>query len=70
MKDFNLKQYLTEGTLNKSDSQTVERFESTTERRNLKLLKDMIRFTSTDWMDEGFDKEDIKNYINGLIEEV
>lgn len=37
--------------------------------RELKLLQDMLRIVGSDWMHEGFDKEDIKEYINRYIVE-
>jgi hypothetical protein len=38
--------------------------------QNLADLKRKLRIVVTDWMNEGFDKEDIKEYINDLIDEI
>ena len=46
----------------------IQRFEGTVNMRELKLLQDMIRIVSADWMVEGFEKGDIKEYINHLID--
>ena len=48
----------------------INRIEGLSNIRNLKLLKDMIRILTTDWMQEGFEKEDIVEYVTSLIMEV
>ena len=48
----------------------IDRFEGTANMRDLKTLQDMIRIVGTDWMQEGFEKGDIKEYINYLIDEI
>jgi len=50
--------------------QQIERFEGTVDMRDLKTLQDLIRIVGTEWMQEGFEKGDIKEYINHLIDEI
>jgi hypothetical protein len=38
--------------------------------QDLADLKRKLRIVASDWMNEGFDKEDIKEYINDLIDEI
>ena len=48
----------------------VINIESISNPQNLKTMKDMLRILSTDWMQEGFEKEDITEYISFLIDEI
>jgi len=38
--------------------------------RDLKRLQDLLRIVSSDWMNEGFEKDDIKEYINNFINQI
>ena len=64
------RQYLEEAGINESwlGPDQIDRFEGTANMRDLKTLQDMIFVLSTYWMQEGFEKEDIKEYINHLID--
>jgi hypothetical protein len=64
------KQYLNESDVKEGllGLEQIDRFESTANIRDLKTLQDMIRIVGTDWMQEGFEKGDIKEYINYLID--
>ena len=67
------KQYLEEANLNESEEEFqeyIERFEAIANIRDLKTLRDMLRIVSADWMQDGFDKEDIKKYINHYIDQI
>tara|TARA_Y100000296_G_scaffold71818_1_gene87641 strand:- start:191 stop:427 length:237 start_codon:yes stop_codon:yes gene_type:complete len=66
------KQYLEEAGINESwlGPEQIDRFEGTANGRELGLLQDMIKIVGTDWMQEGFEKGDIKEYINHLIDEI
>jgi len=67
------KQYLEEANINEVGwlgPEQIERFEGTANMRDLKLLHDMLRIVSTEWFEEGFEKEDIKEYINHYIDQI
>ena len=67
------KQYLEEANINESEEEFqeyIERFEAIANIRDLKTLRDMLRIVSADWMQDGFDKEDIKKYINHYIDQI
>lgn len=48
----------------------IERFEGLANMRDLKTLQDMLRMVGSEWMQDGFDKEDIKEYINHYIDQI
>ena len=66
------KQYLEEAGIKEGwlGPDQIDRFENTANMRDLKTLQDMIRIVGLDWMQEGFEKGDIKEYINYLIDEI
>ena len=66
------KQYLEEAGINENmlSPEQIDRFEFTVNMRDLKVLQDMIRIVGSDWMQDGFEKGDIKEYINHLIDEI
>jgi len=67
------KQYLEEANINEAGwlgPEQIERFEGTANMRDLKLLHDMLRMVGSEWMQEGFEKEDIKKYINHYIDQI
>ena len=66
------KQYLEEANLNERwlGPEQIQRFEGTANMRDLKTLQDMLRIVSADWMQEGFDKEDIKEYVSNYIDQI
>ena len=66
------KQYLEEAGINENmlGPEQIDRFEGTVNMRDLKALQDMIRIVGSDWIQEGFEKGDIKEYINHLIDEI
>jgi alanyl-tRNA synthetase len=47
-----------------------DRIEGLANIQDLVTLKAKLRILSTDWMQEGFEKEDIKIYINNLIDQI
>ena len=68
-------QYLeesTEDTINEMmlSPERIERFEGVADPSDLKLLHDMLGTVGEDWMRDEFDKEDIKEYINYLIDQI
>ena len=52
------------------DDENLSRIEGLANVRNLKLMHDMLRILTTDWMQEGFEKEDIQDYITDFINKI
>ena len=50
--------------------ETLDRLEGLANIRNLQLMKDSLRMLAADWMQEGFEKEDIKDYVSHLIDNI
>ena len=48
----------------------IDKIEGLADARNLKLMHDMLRILTTDWMQEGFEKEDIQDYITDFINKI
>ena len=48
----------------------LDRLEGLANIRDLKLMKDSLRMITAEWMQEGFEKEDIKDYISYLIDNI
>ena len=46
----------------------LDKLEELANIRNLNLMKDSLKMVTTEWIQEGFEKEDIKNYISNLID--
>jgi len=63
---------ITETQYNQKKSLTEEfdRIEGLANIQDLATLKAKLRILSTDWMQDGFEKEDIKIYINNLIDQI
>lgn len=58
---YNQKKSLTEG---------FDRIEGLADGQDLATLKAKLHILSSDWMQDGFEKEDIKIYINNLIDQI
>ena len=50
--------------------EAVDRMEGLANRQDLAVLKAKLRMLSSDWMQEGFEKEDIVEYIEELINQI
>ena len=48
----------------------LDRIEGLANIRNLNLMKDSLKMVITEWMQEGFEKEDIKDYVSYLIDNI
>tara|TARA_R110002110_G_scaffold168862_6_gene370591 strand:- start:3227 stop:3910 length:684 start_codon:yes stop_codon:yes gene_type:complete len=48
----------------------VSRIEGVANTRDLQTMKDMLRILSAEWMQEGFEKEDIQDYITDFINKI
>ena len=48
----------------------LDRIEGLANIRDLKLMKDSLRMLTAEWIQEGFEKEDIKDYISYLIDNI
>ena len=71
MENFNFKKYLAEGKLTEnSNSELIDRIEGIANTRDLKTLHDMLRMLSTEWMGEGFEKEDIIEYLAAFVDNI
>ena len=71
MNNFDLKKYLAEGKLNERISfEAIERMEELANIQDLETLKAKLRILSSDWMNEGFEKEDIIDYMAYLIDNI
>ena len=71
MDNFDLKKYISEGNLNERITfEAIEMMEGLANIQNLKTLKDLLRILSTDWMQEGFEKEDIIDYMGYLVDNI
>ena len=46
---------------------SINRMEGLANVRDLKLMQDSLRILTSEWMKEGFEKEDIKEYVSYLI---
>ena len=47
-----------------------KRMEGLANIRNLKIAQDMLRMLTTDWVAEGFEKEDVINYFTNYINQI
>jgi hypothetical protein len=71
MNNFDLKKYLSENTLNERISfEAIEKIEGLANIQDLETLKAKLRILSSDWMNEGFEKEDIIDYMAYLINNI
>jgi hypothetical protein len=48
----------------------IDRMEGLAVIQDLKQLQDLLRIQTTNWMQEGFEKEDVKDYINMFIDQI
>ena len=48
----------------------LSRIEGLANVRDLKTMHDMLRMLTADWMQEGFEKEDIQDYITDFINKI
>ena len=48
----------------------IDRMEGLANIQDLAVLKAKLRMLSSDWMQEGFEKEDIIEYISELINQI
>jgi hypothetical protein len=71
MNNFDLKKYLSENTLNERISfEAIEKIEGLANIQDLETLKAKLRILSSDWMNEGFEKKDIIDYMAYLINNI
>ncbi len=48
----------------------IDRMEGLANERDLVTLEAKLRIVATEWMQEGFEKEDIKEYMSYLIDTI
>jgi regulator of sigma D len=58
-------EYLNEGTIN---SGFLNRIESVVNEKDLIQFQKTLKSLTGEWLDEGFELEDIQQYINYLVE--
>ena len=69
--NFNQYEWFRKQRLNEAVSmEALDRLEGLANIRDLKLMKDSLRMLTADWMQEGFEKEDIKDYVSYLIDNI
>ena len=69
--NFNHHKWFRKKRLNEAVSmEALDRLEGLANIRDLKLMKDSLRMITADWMQEGFEKEDIKDYVSYLIDNI
>jgi len=51
-------------------SDYIDRMEGLADAQDLNILKVKLRILTSDWMNEGFDKEDVVSYIENFIDEI
>lgn len=56
--------------LNEISFDAIDRMEGLANIQDLKTMKDMLRILSTDWMQEGFGKWDIAEYMSHLVNKI
>ncbi len=72
MKKSELRKIIKEEILKENwlGQEQIDRFEGTVNMRDLKTLQDMLRIVGHQWFEDGFLKEDIKDYINYYIDQI
>ena len=69
--NFNQYEWFRKQRLNEAVSvEALDRIEGLANIRDLKLMKDSLRILTAEWVQEGFEKEDIKDYISYLIDNI
>jgi len=69
--NFNHHKWFRKQRLNEAVSmEALDRLEGLANIRNLQLMKDSLRMLTADWVQEGFEKEDIKDYVSHLIDNI
>ena len=53
-----------------SEEDYMDRMEGLANIQDLKTMKDLLIILSTDWLDEGFAKRDIKAYLNLFVDKI
>ncbi len=79
--EFDYKKYLREGKIFQEEGEskveeneeffndeTIDRMEGLANMRDLKVMKDMLRVLTAEWMQEGFEKDDVVNYLTGFVD--
>jgi len=51
-------------------AEMFDRMEGLINERDLVILDTKLRLVTTEWMNEGFEKEDVKDYISYLIDNI
>ena len=72
MKKSELRQIIREelSNISESNESMFDRMEGLAPIRDLKVLKDMLRIVATEWMSEGFEKEDVIEYLEDFINKI
>jgi len=62
--------YEAKNDIKEVSNEGIDRMEGLANIRDLKAMKDSLRILSADWMQEGFEKEEIAEYVISLIDEI
>lgn len=70
MENFDLKKYLKEDKLNEVNGEVLDRMEDLANIQDLKIMKDILRILSSEWMQGGFEKDEISEYLSQFIDTI
>jgi len=61
---------INEISMGQIQAEMFDRMEGLINERDLVILDTKLRLVTTEWMNEGFEKEDVKDYISYLIDNI
>jgi len=72
MKKSELRQIIREelSNISESNESMFDRMEGLAPMRELKLLKDYLRIVATEWNSEGFEDEDVIEYLTNFVNQI
>lgn len=51
-------------------NETFDRMDSLADISDLKICIAKLRFLTSDWLNEGFEKEDVKKFMSNIIDQI
>jgi len=61
---------INEISMGQIQAEMFDRMEGLINERDLVILDTKLRLVTSEWMNEGFEKEDVKDYISYLIDNI